>query len=226
MEKDINIPRRFTTESKSDSEVDAPHLSGRKAPVNMGLAPILPTSGNKDLHVGIRLSCKGAEIWKQANSTHIDISWRPGNCWRFMVCTEAGEMASQWNVLQARVLEQLQSQAGLLCPVPSGKGAGNQPVRPVPAMGLLQHPALLNSAQASGGEHWDASGWAVWVLAGVQVLLALEERPLCYLHLHVQHERQLVHPQTVLCSACLYSIPHLYTSSAPAGGTSLSCEKA
>lgn len=146
MEKVIKIPRRFTAESKSDSEVDAPHLSGKKAPVNTGLAPLLQTPGNKDLYVGFRLSCKHAEIWKWANSTHIDISWSPGSCWCFMVCTEAGEMASHWNVLQARVLEQLQSQAGLLYPVLSGNGAGNQPVSPVPAMGLLQHTAFLNSA--------------------------------------------------------------------------------
>lgn len=77
------------------------------------------------------------------------------------------------------MLEQLQSQAGLLCPVLSGNGAGNQPVSPVPDMGLLQHTAFLNSAQASGGEHWDASGWAVLVLASTGGETSLLPPPPC-----------------------------------------------
>lgn len=54
---------------------------------------------------------------------------------------EAGEMASNWNEPQAGVSEQLWGQAGPLWPVPSGKGAVNQLVSPVPAEVLPQHPA-------------------------------------------------------------------------------------
>lgn len=70
-----------------------------------------------------------------------------------------GKLAPAWNEPLARASQPLQGQAGLLCPCPSGKGAGNRPVSPVPAVVLPQRACALPSPwPGSGGEHGAASG--------------------------------------------------------------------
>lgn len=113
--------------------------------------PVRLAPSNKATEKGIKMPCR--------NTDRGELS--PGRCplrprellvLHELCNTEAGKPAPAWNEPRARVSEQSQGQAGLLCPCPPGKGAGDGPVSPVPAVSCCSslHPCC-NPGQAREG---------------------------------------------------------------------------